>query len=104
MDGNIKVNKKELENFITKLETNNKTIVNTMNSIYEEMINIDDKEWHAPEKDRIDNEFTPYIKEQRDVTNTGLANNIAILRKALADYRELDENKLTKETENLEVL
>ena len=100
----IYLNKNELEKLINKLETTNKIIIDAMDYIYLTMIKIDDNDWHSPEKERINNNFIPYLKEQENITANELLSNIQVLKNALARYRENDENKLTKETENLEVL
>ena len=84
----IDLKEKELEQLIIKLDTNNKTIVDAMENMYTTMIQIDDKDWHAPEKDRINNDFVPYIKEQEQIMNNGLLSNTKILKDALTAYRE----------------
>lgn len=99
----IDLNEKELEQLIIRLEMNNKTIVDAMDYMYTTMTKIDDKDWHAPEKDRIDNNFIPYIKEEEKIINDGLLSYIKILKDALTAYRERNR-ELREETEQLEVL
>lgn len=100
---NIDLDEKELEILINKLETNNKTIVDTLNIIYQTITEIDDIEWHSQEKDRLNNDFIPYLKRQETNVNVALDSKIAILKKALALYREKNQ-VLTKDAEKLEVL
>ena len=98
---NIELDEKELEKLIEKLDNDNKTIVDAMNDIYSVMTQIDDTDWRSPEKERINNNFIPYIKEQETISDGELSAKTQILKDALAAYRK-DNKDLTNETEKLE--
>ena len=98
---NIELDEKELEKLIEKLDNDNKTIVDAMNDIYLVMTQIDDTDWRSPEKERMNNNFIPYIKEQETIAEDGLSAKTQILQDALAAYRK-DNKNLTEEVEKLE--
>lgn len=100
---NIDLNEIELEKLIEKLDNYNKTIIDSMEYIYNTMTKIDEKDWYSSEKERINNNFIPYLKEQENITNDELFAKTKILKDALALYRKRNQS-LAKETVQLEVL
>jgi len=94
----IYINEKELLNLIIQLEKDNKLIVEDIDSIYEIMINIEEKDWKSPVKERLNNKFIPYIKKQSEIANKNLNNKTNLLRIALKTY--IDTNNKIKDKVN----
>ena len=99
----VELNEDALEALIQKLDENNKNIVEAMNHIYSTMTKIEDNDWHSPEKERINNNFIPYLKTEKDSLNNNLYSKTTALKESLISYRQ-DDQSLKNETKNLEVI
>lgn len=92
---NLNLNNNIENNFI-KIETNITNIDNILNETYNKFLEIDETMWKAREKDKLDEEFVPYLREITVNTKDNLEKHLNYLKNAVSLHKSVDDtNKIT---------
>lgn len=85
-----------IENNFTNIQSNITNIDNILNEIYNKFLEIDETMWKAREKDKLDEEFIPYLKDIKVNTKDNLEKHLNYLKSAVSLHKSVDDiNKIT---------
>ena len=74
----------------------------TITDIYKSMLKLDESVWKAREKDKIDQEFMPYLKKYSEKYSNYLMYHLNFARDAVNKHIELD--KQMAKLEDIEII
>ena len=101
MNYNIETNKVELETLIEMIRKDNMKIESSVKKMNEIVSQLDRKIWNSPEKQKIEEEFFPYLKANEKYIPQMIEDCIIVLDNANKKYSEKESmieteaNKLT---------
>ena len=71
---NIFIDTDSLDNLIVMLKNNNEKIVAIVKDINKNVFDIDSDSWQSPEKNKVDEQFVPYLKRKETAINNAFNN------------------------------
>ena len=90
MNNEININLKIHSDFAI-LEQDIKDIGDIIERINKAMLKLDDNFWKAKEKEKIDEEFIPYLQKYSDKYENYLMKRLNFIKDAVSRYEELDK-------------
>lgn len=79
-----------IEEKLILIETDIKEISDIFNKIYKKMVSLDRGKWIGAEKDKIDEQYMPYLGRLNDLTETFLMNYVTMIRESVMKHVEAD--------------
>ncbi len=65
-------------------------ISDIIKKIYEKMLDLDDSKWKGKEKDKIDNQYMPYLNKLDQETNGYLKSYVAQIKESIEMFNQAD--------------
>lgn len=89
---NLDIKYDELETLIKKLERDNQDILDTVNSINENIRKLDDTKWKSKEKEKLDSVLLPYLNLLDNNLQNYINTPLNLLKNANEKHVETNEN------------
>ena len=89
-----------IDDTLVNIENDINEIASILQETYKAMLTLDEKKWKAKEKERIDEDFMPYLKKISEKYPIYLTNKLNYAKNAVKTYRELDK-QISNLTQNL---
>lgn len=89
-NNSFSINEAAIESQLSIIEENIKEIVNIIHLVYEKMQTLDESVWKGIEKDKIDQEYMPYLKKLDEETEKYLMSYVEQIRASVNLHKEVE--------------